>query len=288
MKIDHILCALTFIICLASCRNSIREQSIKILDKWDGREFVFSSQALEKLHMQEHKNDSLYRNHELYTLVSYLDASVCTTCRINAWKEYINSLDMKTDGRLKFLLILAPDIKSEEISDISTETQFYCIDDGEEMLKRNEIPENDVFRTMLLDSNYKVLAIGNPLTNTKINRLFLKRITGKEEINIPLTSICGEKDINIGEILLGKPVIIETSLTNCGTNPLFITDVSSTCGCIKSKAKNKKAYSGEDISLEISVNPTKEGAINEKIFISCNDEHSPFIVKLKGFVRNEK
>ena len=241
-------------LCFISCHNSSREQAIKIISQWENRMFFFTDQALALLQDPDSGEDTVS-----FVIVSYMDASVCTSCRINAWKEYVAA---KSSGTLSRLL--------------------YYIDENNEMLRQNSFSGNDIFNTFLMNEENKVLAIGNPITNMKIRKLFLKKITGREEKNIPLTNVCFEGEIQIGEIAEEGEYTLESVIKNCGKEPLVIKDVTSTCGCVSGQLQTDIVKAGESTIINIKINPTKAGHIKEKIFISCNVEQSPLAIKING------
>ncbi len=266
-------------LCFISCHNSSREQAIKIISQWENRMFFFTDQALALLQDPDSGEDTVS-----FVIVSYMDASVCTSCRINAWKEYVAELYIQTNGKVRSMLILSPDIADEEMSKScgTLSRLLYYIDENNEMLRQNSFSGNDIFNTFLMNEENKVLAIGNPITNMKIRKLFLKKITGREEKNIPMTNVCFEGEIQIGEIAEEGEYTLESVIKNCGKEPLVIKDVTSTCGCVSGQLQTDIVKAGESTIINIKISPTKAGHIKEKFFISCNVEQSPLAIKING------
>ena len=101
----------------------------------------------------------------------------------------------------------------------------------------NHFPEDEKFRTLLLDKDNKVLAIGNPIHNPKVKELYLKIIQGEKigsinESNVLNTMVDIDKTAaSLGDFAWQEERKATFTLKNMGNKPLFISDVTSSCGC---------------------------------------------------------
>lgn len=53
-----------------------------------------------------------------------------------------------------------------------------CMDVNDSMNKLNHFPPDNMFQTFLLDKDNKVIAIGNPVYNSKVKELYMNIIQG--------------------------------------------------------------------------------------------------------------
>lgn len=145
-----------------------------IVREWSGKEFILSETAKFRLSNQSQDTASLSG----YTVISYLDSTTCTSCRIKAFKEVIDRMQKETETNIRSLLI----IDSKTLDDIHYAIQYYgfnypyTIDNNEYLSQLNNIPKDDRVRTFLVDSTFHVALIGNPIINPKMYQLFVQEI----------------------------------------------------------------------------------------------------------------
>ena len=142
--------------------------------EWSGKEFLFADTI--KYKMNNQLKDSV--NLSDYYIISYLDSTTCTTCRIRAFKKAMNELEEETGKHIRSLLI----IDSRTLDDIPYALEQekydypYLIDNEGYYSEINNIPRDDKIRTFLLDSSYHVVYIGNPIVSRNIFELFANEI----------------------------------------------------------------------------------------------------------------
>ena len=145
-----------------------------IVKEWSGKEFLLSNAIKEMINSQQIGTQDLSK----YIIISYIDSTTCTSCRIRAFGKTIDSLRTVTNRQIRSLLI----IDSKTLTDVHHAVEQnglkspYVIDVEERILKQNNIPNNDKIRTFLVDSLYRVVLIGNPIVNQNIFKLYVKEI----------------------------------------------------------------------------------------------------------------
>ena len=150
------------ILCLISCTDSYKERAVIIVTEWHDKEFVFSSKS-------EIENSE-------YMVVSYMDSTICSSCRIGSWIRFVEELE-SINPKVGSLLILSPSIKNtDDFLQLRINSIPYCIDYGDEIYKQNNIPKEDLFRTFLLDKDNKVILIGNPILKENVKLLYQNRV----------------------------------------------------------------------------------------------------------------
>lgn len=118
---------------------------------------------------------------EPLNLVVYVDNSECSSCylsNIQRWEPFLDSLRLNYDY-VRTTILFTP---SNEVQNSFFEKLRYTkfkyplyIDTCNVFSRTNRhIPSNKMYHTFLIDENNKVILVGNPLTNKKINKMFWK------------------------------------------------------------------------------------------------------------------
>ncbi len=158
-------------------RKSLEDSMQMSVQSWYGKEMQLSDSVKIKLEVQA-QGDTLPTSD--YILISYLDSTTCSSCRIRAFKKVI--LQMRRDTHMNIRSLLIVDSKSlGDINDALGQNHYdypYVIDNEEFISKLNNFPHDDRIRTFLVDSTFHVVGIGNPMLNTKIYDLFTEIIKG--------------------------------------------------------------------------------------------------------------
>ncbi len=121
-------------------------------------------------------------------LIQYHSAEDCSTCKVGVLDGWL-SFNRLYDNGDKFMLFVVmaeiPDAEkrirqSEEIGRYKTDYGVeynMCVDKDDYFFKSNShILDNEKYRTLLLDRNNAVVMVGDPVSNPKINELFMKTI----------------------------------------------------------------------------------------------------------------
>lgn len=124
--------------------------------------------------------DTLYNHTDAKRLVVYIDSLSCSTCFLNNMMTYYDINDSLVNKGGHLIVILNPKhAKIEEIEEkvVMDKYPFYCIIDGSnEFLSTNNIPDNNLLHTFMLDKNDKIILVGDPTRNSKLKELFFKQL----------------------------------------------------------------------------------------------------------------
>ncbi|WP_294477354.1 DUF1573 domain-containing protein [uncultured Bacteroides sp.] len=275
---------------LVSCKDNRREYVLDMLQNWNCKEFKFPSE----IHFTINGKDSIdYRisSQNEYKVVVYIDSIGCTSCklRLPAWKSFMSQVDSLTSNSVQFLFFFFPKNKTE-ISNILVTDRFkypVCIDEQDSLNILNDIPTEMMFQTFLLNKKNKVVAIGNPVHNRKIKELYLDIITGKSHSakadDILLTTAAlSASQLNMGTFDWKKEQLVEFSFTNSGNNPLFIEDVSTSCGCTTVEYPKEPVLPGKNLVLKVKYKAEHPEHFNKTITVYCNAENAPLKLRITG------
>lgn len=215
-----------FLLALISCRKSQHDSVLAVLKEWEQREILFPSCPVFTI---QGKDTVDYKYQGIYKIVSYVDSSGCTSCKLHLhdWAKLIDEFDSIYPNTVQFLFYFSPR-KQEEIRRTLLLNKFYypiCIDEQDSINILNNFPSDFNFQTFLLDADNKIIAVGNPVYNIKIKELYTKIISGEERI-LSLkygeelqTSVALDRDfINIGTFDWEQEQIVELRVSNIGKN----------------------------------------------------------------------
>lgn len=163
-----------------------------------------------------------------------------------------------------------------------------CIDIEDTFYKANHLSTNEQFHTFLLDGNNRVVAIGNPIHNSKIKDLYLQIIQGsdvspKGEDTIIKTKVSiVRSSISLDSFDWQKEQKTIFVLKNVGDKPLVIQDVTTSCGCTTVTYPKEPALPGKEIALEVVYKAEHPEHFDKTITVYCNAENSPLVLKISG------
>ena len=116
-------------------------------------------------------------------LIIYSDSSACSSCAIQKmylWDSFIEDAE-KYQGRLKFYFLFSPTENDLTTVNLALRTNMFdypvFIDSAGTFAKENpHLPKKPQLHTFLLDKDNKVILVGNPLNNPKIEEMFYKMV----------------------------------------------------------------------------------------------------------------
>ena len=224
-----------------------------------------------------------------YKILSYLDSMGCVSCKAQfpAWKEFLVYLEQK---KVPVLFFMGTRRLKEMQFILRRETFGYpvCIDEKDSLNKLNHFSSDLMFQTFLLDKDNKVLAIGNPIHNPKVKELYLKIIQGEKigsinESNVLNTMVDIDKTAaSLGDFAWQEERKATFTLKNMGNKPLFISDVTSSCGCTSVDYSKEPVNPSESLRLHVTYKADHPGHFSKTITVYCNADASPIRLKISG------
>ena len=149
----------------------------------------------------------------------------------------------------------------------------------------NHFPSEKAFQTFLLNKKNKIIAIGNPILNPKVKELYLKILAG----NISKTTTTSMTEVAIDNLKLDFGSFIHSEiqersfvLTNIGEAPLIVQDITTSCGCMKTRYVKKPIPPGEKLEITVIYEAEQAEYFNKTIAIHCNIKSSPIILRIVG------
>jgi hypothetical protein len=272
-----------------SCKDTKTVEAKHILKEWIGKTILFPE--IESTYYVVGKDSLNYISETStiskdYKILLYIDSTGCTSCRLRLyiWKTYIEEFDSKID----FLFYFQP--KSEkELSSLLENEQFaypVYIDNKGELNRLNQFPDNSIFQCFLLDKDNKVVAIGNPIHNSQVGKLYKQIITGEMSGKPLVTTVEPEQtEIELKDLQTGRISEAIFVLKNTGTNPLVIHQVESSCGCTVPKWEKVPIITGKSANIKVEITPGKKEYFNKSVIVHCNNEQGKIMLLVKGIVK---
>ena len=281
---------LTLIMCvwmLASCEESREEAMLRLVNEWNGKEIKFPVHSVFTIQGKD-TVDFEFCNAN-YKVITYIDSVGCTSCKLQLprWKKLVGEVDSITNGSVPFLFYFHPkDMK--ELRYLTRRDDFeypVCFDEKDELNRLNRFPSDMTFQTFLLDKDNKVVAMGNPVLNPKINDLYIDVIKEKKETgqatNVTSASV-NQTVLDFGSFPQLEKQEKSFVLTNTGNGLLVIQDIITSCGCTKVEYSKEPVRPGGTLEVKVIYEAEKAEHFNKTVTVFCNTKDSPLRLTVKG------
>lgn len=226
-----------------------------------------------------------------FKIVTYIDSTGCSPCRLKLaeWDEIINDLKTRENPSVNFLMIL----DKMDTTSISKMIEVYdflhpvCYDNGS-FVRHNRLPNDELCQTFLLDSDNKIVAIGNPAMKSRIKDLYNKRIFSSNNglINKRDSALDRKRYIPLGILKANDTTSVSITVWNEDTIPINVKSVYPSCPCIKVDYGAGRIEPKESIELNVKIIPDAQqrGEYQQSIIIKYNENENPETIMLQGYV----
>lgn len=270
--------------CFYSCKDR-RDDITQLVNKWEDKEIVFPAHSI--FTVQGRDTVSFSFSDANYKIVSYIDSVGCTGCKLHLprWRRFMYEVDTLMNASVPFVFYFHP----KNIEDLryiirrDTFTHPVCLDVSDKFNILNHFPSEKAFQTFLLNKKNKIIAIGNPILNPKVKELYLKILAG----NISKTTTTSMTEVAIDNLKLDFGSFIHSEiqersfvLTNIGEAPLIVQDITTSCGCMKTRYVKKPIPPGEKLEITVIYEAEQAEYFNKTIAIHCNIKSSPIILRI--------
>jgi hypothetical protein len=223
-----------------------------------------------------------------YKILLYVDSLGCTNCKLHLldWKRLIAEADSLYPEKLSFLFYFHPKDKKELFFLFKRDKLDYpvFIDNDNALEQLNHFPNPMQYQCFLLDESNKVLMIGNPTLNPKVWELYKTQVFGeKEKPEVPITTIeMDKRSFDFGDIRINTTNEAVFAVKNTGNAPLFIRQVSASCGCTAVEWDKQPVEPGQTAKVKVEMTPEETGHFNKTIEVFCNAKESPVKLAISG------
>lgn len=278
-----------------SCKpmNKQQKEVLSILDEWIGKTILMPPSYKLYPYIQNHNFDSIYSNAD-FKILNYVDSLECISCnlRLKEWNILMKSFSENKSKEVTALFVFSPKniIRMKEVIPLvkrNAMTFPITIDSLDRFNNLNRFPQNSRFHTFLLDKHNRILAIGNPVANTRIKKLYLGLINGKDTQStsetLPMTDISiSTTCLDLGTFEWKKKKGMIFSINNIGQKPLVINEVIASCGCMEIIYDKTPVPPNKTIRIKVYYQAESPGYFNKTIKIYSNSNKDPLILKVRG------
>ena len=178
-------------ISFSSCKKNKRfDEAAKIVNEWVGKEIFFPENlpcyVMGKDTLPGLCNEIFQKE---FKILLYVDSAGCFDCRLKLfeWKQLIEEAESLFPEKVGFLFYFQPK-NAQDLSNKFRRDRFtypVFLDISSEVNRLNLFPQAMEYQCFLLDNKNQVLALGNPVLNSKIWELYKFQIEeGMKEIDI--------------------------------------------------------------------------------------------------------
>lgn len=286
MKLKGVVVA--YLLLLVSCKDAAENQIYNVVKEWSGKELLFPESSVFTIYGEDTvppigKSD--------FTIVTYVDSVGCLSCRLQLekWKSLMLYMDsVLTDRSLNFKFFLSPSSLDEARAILKRDLFDFpvCVDLKDEFNQLNHLPSEVQFRTFLLDANNRVLAVGNPVHNSKVRELYTSVILNQKVEVKPKTSVeVLNSECHLGNFDVGVTQKYVFTIVNIGRESLEVTGTDVSCGCVKVLLSCESLGVGDTLFVHGIYTAKEKESVNETVRIHCNIADSPICLYLDGFAR---
>ncbi len=223
-----------------------------------------------------------------YLIVSYIEAEGCTPCHLHLpyWKELSDRLDTLSNVFATSLLIIRPDTLEKVTEFIRYANYDYpvIIDTLGLFSEMNRLPEYQTLRTLLIDNNHKILALGNPIENRAIDRIYMQIISGRiNDVDTTSPLYLDNNIIDIGTVPPGAERDFEFLVKNQSNDTITVCNIMTPCDCIGATATDIMPASIGSIKISFHASDNN-GIFHHPIVVRYKGITSPIIIHMYGMV----
>lgn len=274
---------------LVSCNSSHNHDEKRVVMNWIGQEIYIPENLeyqIKDIPIQVDLNDADYK------IINYVDSTGCVSCRLKLplWDNVINEFASIEDVDIRFLTIIHSNNKKEVQYLLKLDNFLHpvAVDRENAFFKDNQLPKRSEYHTFLLDSDNKIMAIGNPVTNPKIKRLY-KSLMSEDNNDNP--------DYNDNKLFASttKPVgIIQTNdtirvpfyLENRGTDTYSIQALMPSCDCTSAKASATIIPPDSTAIIEVEYkSDSVSGYFRQYVDVFFNEKNDPERLIIHGYTK---
>lgn len=287
------LLLILYLLLVISCHDSKKDKISDLVKEWDGKEIQFPAHSVFTL--QGKDTVDFDHSHSTYKIVMYVDSVGCISCKLQLakWKEFMQEVDSIEQQKNDVSLVFYFNSKDyKELRYTLRRDHFnypICLDKQDEFNKLNHFPSEMAFQTFLLNSDNKVIAIGNPIHNSKVKELYLSLLKGdtlSSEKPILTEAKLDFNYLDLGKFAKNSTQAHKINLKNIGTEPLVIQGVNTSCGCTKVEFDKKPIPVGGETTLKIIYDADETGHFRKTVDVHCNIASSPLRIILTGEVED--
>lgn len=269
-----IFCTLTLVLFFACAQKESVEDTYR---KWYGKEIKFPSEIVFTIYGQDTISTPNMSGYKIFT---YADSVGCMTCKMGfqQWKVWKDRLDSIFPQEIPLLIVMNTN-KISKVSEGLRKISFdrpIIIDPADSFNILNQFSENDMFRTFLLDSANRIVAIGNPIHNKNIAKLYMAFL-GIED---PLIS--NSYALNLGTFNWREPQTALFKIVNQSDAICRIDSITTSCECTTAKCFQNEVLPNDSLKVEVCYVAESASTFMREVYVHTNQQNEPITLTIEG------
>ena len=225
-----------------------------------------------------------------FKIVTYLDSTGCCPCRmkLSEWNDFINELKETSENQVNFMMIINSTMTDEIQRELNINGFKHPIafDEKNDFGALNQMPTDITMQTFLLDSENKILAVGNPVLNPNIKKLYLKKIFNTNtDKHISNHRVCGHPSVPLGVMSIEDSIRVSVELINRDSITLNMEDIIPSCDCLEVITSCRSLAQGQKASVDVKITPTQQGIYHQYLNIFFQGIENPETITFHGYVK---
>lgn len=279
---------------IAFCGCSHREQDAReAVTEWIGKTLVIPENIQPEV--QGDPVDYDFSDCD-YVIINYINSSGCTSCKLkfSDWNAVMNELSAIDPSSNVGLLIIANTRERGKIKQIARRDSFYhpVIIDKSGLFEANNISKSksNMINTWLVDNNFHICAVGNPVNNPHVKELYKKFISGGNDSvaiqwNAPKQLSIAPSTHDIGIVTNGNIRQCSFILSNLSDSILTITHIIPSCECVSTTIDRHIIQPHQQAIATVTYTAdTISGAFTRYVEIFVQNHTLPAKLTIKGIV----
>ncbi len=276
---------LLFLAIVPSCKKSARDVYAEAVEEWIGKEILFPDS------MMTVTGEMIAPPTADFTIVSYYDSTGCTGCRMKLpfWNEFMNRVDSVRGGNSVDLVMVAATDNLKELKHLVRLNSFsgnmeYDPDDSFNRL--NGFPDLAELQTFLIDRDHRIIAMGNPVINGGVERLYISKIGNDDTDGQDIYQEAKVYEFDFGRIAPGDKVSHVFKLHNESPDTLKVRDIITSCECTSGTISTRIIPPGSGYELTAEFQDTVQGEFFRTISILFENLKPNIQFELSGEITN--
>ncbi|MCQ2975185.1 MAG: DUF1573 domain-containing protein [Bacteroidales bacterium] len=276
------------ICCIFCVACNINQNYINIIKEWSNKTI-----ELPNLNFTKFGLDTIdYESNKELKILFYIDSTGCTNCKMRLidWNSFLHFIDDYTNNRCAKLFIINPKNKKNEILEIRSNLRLanfehpVIIDYKNKIYNLNNFPSEEYFHCFLLDSNNRVILIGNPVQNPKIKDLYIRTICERLEIDTTnINNVETQKNrFSFGRFPFSETMKTQFVLRNDSLPELIIDTIFTSCECTTAKIDKSLISRNDSAIISVSFKTDKPEEFTRDVYVKTNLSEKPIVYTVEG------
>lgn len=270
-------------ISLCSCKGE-RGDHAEVISEWIGREIVLPDGLVYRI---QDDTVGLNLNRQDFKIVSYIDSSGCTSCRmkLDMWSDITNEFKALTDLDIEVLMIVNTIDTADVLANMYRNNYLnpVAFDPDNVFNRTNTLPPRPEHHCFLLDSENKVVAIGNPVLNPKIKELYEQYITADFEPGYD--SVVNPRQAKPLGVDHSGEAVTKSFYLNVGDSAEYtVQAVVPSCDCVVVSVGSASDAGAFKVDLTYTADSVP-GAFSRYADVFFNEKDTPERLVVYGFIK---